>query len=568
MVKAETATPVVQRPERLERRSGSSAPAPEGAHGCAPALQAERLGLLARPAVSVDGERRIEDWIASNLELDLPVETMPRTIWDRLIGHLPSLRRGPSPRRREGDPETAVADWTRFRIAYKRGITVVRLVDRALVKESQVRELASDLLDLIEAGNSRIVLNFHRVERLASWVVVLADEAHRRCQAADGGALKLCGLEPHLAAIFAIAGVGVEIECHPDETAALESPWPEPSRPRALPVEILLALTAEADVAPLCGGAPSQTAETPGPRLAGCSRPTPPTTATAAAPSDATVSLLVQIGGTAGRAVAVGGPRFLIGRGRDCHLRLGSAMVSKRHAAIERRDGRIVLRDLGSTNGTVVNGRVLRRQGTDLHDGDRIQIGPVVCTLGIRATREPVPEVDAEVLGWLPDEPAVPRPDPQQAQPDPQEAQPTDDFPTLGLLEDDPASALRCEHQVIQDVLVVTPRGGDLDNDNAIGLLRSRLWALFQQPLPRQVVVNLEYVGHLSGQAVGVLLAHHLRLDRAGGALRITQARARIMAALHQVRLTMLVECHPTLDEAVLSAWPGPVHRVPAENAP
>ena len=33
------------------------------------------------------------------------------------------------------------------------------------------------------------------------------------------------------------------------------------------------------------------------------------------------------------------------------------------------------------------------------------------------------------------------------------------------------------------------------------------------------VVVNLEYVRHLNAQAIGVLLAHHLRLDRAGGAI-------------------------------------------------
>jgi anti-anti-sigma regulatory factor len=491
------------------------------------------------------------------------------------VHHLGSPDRpppGPAPRpgaaTARGRPEAAFADWTRFRIAYKRGITVVRLVDRTLVRESQVRGLASDLLDLIAAGTSRIVLNFHGVERLGSWVVVLAEEAHRRCQAADGGALKLCGLEPPLAEISAIAGVGAGIECYFDQTVAPESPWPEPSCPRGLPVEVLLALAAGAGVKPLCGGAPSGPAEAQGTRGAGCSELAPSTTAGTAAPADATVSLLVQIGGAPGRAVAVGRSRFLIGRGRDCHLRLGSALVSKRHAAIERRNGRMVLRDLGSTNGTVVNGRVLRGQETDLRDGDRVQIGPVVCTLGIRAPRGPEPEIDAEVLAWLPDEPADAQPDPQEARPDAPEAQATDDFPTGLALGDDPASGLRCEHQVIQVIFVVTPRVGSLNNEDAIGLLRARLWALFRQDLPRHVVVNLEYVGHLSGQAVGVLLAHHLRLERAGGALRIAQARARIMAALHQVRWTMLVECHPTLDEAVLSAWPGRPQGVPAEGAP
>ena len=83
----------------------------------------------------------------------------------------------------------------------------------------------------------------------------------------------------------------------------------------------------------------------------------------------------------------------------------------------------------------------------------------------------------------------------------------------------------------------------------------------FSNSRPRHVVVNLECVRHLNAQAIGVLLAHHLRLDRAGGALRICQAHARLMAMLHHVRLTILVEFHPTLDEAVLAAWPHPHDR-------
>ena len=114
----------------------------------------------------------------------------------------------------------------------------------------------------------------------------------------------------------------------------------------------------------------------------------------------------------------------------------------------------------------------------------------------------------------------------------------------------------RIKDEVIQDVLVITPLLTELDDDESIELLRGHLHALFDQPTPRHVVVNLECVRHLNAQAIGVLLAHHLRLDRAGGALRICQAHARLMAVLHHVRLTILVECHPTLDEAVLAAWP------------
>ena len=56
--------------------------------------------------------------------------------------------------------------------------------------------------------------------------------------------------------------------------------------------------------------------------------------------SECEVSLRVQVGAAKGRSIAIYGPKFVIGRDRSCHLRLGSAMVSKFHSAIELRDGR------------------------------------------------------------------------------------------------------------------------------------------------------------------------------------------------------------------------------------
>jgi anti-anti-sigma factor len=119
--------------------------------------------------------------------------------------------------------------------------------------------------------------------------------------------------------------------------------------------------------------------------------------------------------------------------------------------------------------------------------------------------------------------------------------------------EADPNRRIKVE--VIQEVLVITPQLPELVDEGSNEALRSKLHALFEQPLPRHVVVNLEFVAHLTRQTVALLLAHHLRLDRAGGSLRLCQAHARIIALLDQVRLTMLVDYFPTLDEAVLAAW-------------
>jgi len=61
--------------------------------------------------------------------------------------------------------------------------------------------------------------------------------------------------------------------------------------------------------------------------------------------------------------------------------------VSRRHAAFEIVDGTVVLRDLGGTNGTYVNGERLRR-ARHLVEGDRIDIGPFQLTFdGAALTR-------------------------------------------------------------------------------------------------------------------------------------------------------------------------------------
>jgi predicted component of type VI protein secretion system len=52
---------------------------------------------------------------------------------------------------------------------------------------------------------------------------------------------------------------------------------------------------------------------------------------------------------------------ILIGRQDDCDLRLDHKSVSKTHCVLVKTDGLLLLRDLGSTNGTRVNGTRVRR---------------------------------------------------------------------------------------------------------------------------------------------------------------------------------------------------------------
>lgn len=67
------------------------------------------------------------------------------------------------------------------------------------------------------------------------------------------------------------------------------------------------------------------------------------------------------------------GPTSLLGRGADCDIVLDDDGASRHHARVVRVDGRYWLHDLGSTNGTWVNG--LRVEKCALGNGDVVQIG-------------------------------------------------------------------------------------------------------------------------------------------------------------------------------------------------
>ena len=65
-----------------------------------------------------------------------------------------------------------------------------------------------------------------------------------------------------------------------------------------------------------------------------------------------------------------------IGRSSSCDLVVDDDSVSRRHAEIALRGGVCVIRDLGSCNGTMVNGRTVQR--ARLRRGDELQLGETV----------------------------------------------------------------------------------------------------------------------------------------------------------------------------------------------
>jgi pSer/pThr/pTyr-binding forkhead associated (FHA) protein len=74
------------------------------------------------------------------------------------------------------------------------------------------------------------------------------------------------------------------------------------------------------------------------------------------------------------REVAVTEAEFLVGRASDCNLRLVGTAVSRHHCIIRLAGGDATLVDLGSSNGTYLNGQRVRSQAA-LHSGDELRIG-------------------------------------------------------------------------------------------------------------------------------------------------------------------------------------------------
>lgn len=85
-----------------------------------------------------------------------------------------------------------------------------------------------------------------------------------------------------------------------------------------------------------------------------------------------------------GQVIPLNRRKFLIGREQDCQLRPNSEMVSRHHCVFSVDDFSVRLRDLGSTNGTLVNGERIRKE-TVLSSGDRIVIGNLEFELVVRA---------------------------------------------------------------------------------------------------------------------------------------------------------------------------------------
>jgi serine phosphatase RsbU (regulator of sigma subunit) len=91
-------------------------------------------------------------------------------------------------------------------------------------------------------------------------------------------------------------------------------------------------------------------------------------------------------------------PRLVIGRASKNDIQIADATISKEHAEIIVESGRARIRDLGSRNGTRVNG-IDAREALAIQPGDRVEIGHLPLAISVDAPSRPLALNDRTVLG-------------------------------------------------------------------------------------------------------------------------------------------------------------------------
>jgi pSer/pThr/pTyr-binding forkhead associated (FHA) protein len=89
------------------------------------------------------------------------------------------------------------------------------------------------------------------------------------------------------------------------------------------------------------------------------------------------VKLVVLSGRPQGKSLLFPVGAYMFGRGTECHIRPNSELVSRQHCQLLVSEEKAILKDLGSRNGTLLNGEAVVGE-RPLNEGDHLQVGPLV----------------------------------------------------------------------------------------------------------------------------------------------------------------------------------------------
>ncbi|MFM7034226.1 MAG: FHA domain-containing protein [Planctomycetia bacterium] len=121
-----------------------------------------------------------------------------------------------------------------------------------------------------------------------------------------------------------------------------------------------------------------------------------------------TTKLVIVSGKSAGKTIAIKRDQLLVGRAEECDVRPLSDEVSRRHCAVRIEPDVVWVEDLGSRNGTFVNGNKITEK-TKVFDGDVIKVGNLELRVSGGTERKETPAAaspaswndEDEVSRWL-----------------------------------------------------------------------------------------------------------------------------------------------------------------------
>ncbi len=116
-------------------------------------------------------------------------------------------------------------------------------------------------------------------------------------------------------------------------------------------------------------------------------------------------------GPMSGQTIDLSDGILLIGREADCQVRLPCDFVSRHHCALQLADLTLRIRDLGSKNGTYVNGRRIGTSESILLQDDLVAVGTTSFLIDLVQQLVPLPDTRLCDTGTVDADPAPPKPE-------------------------------------------------------------------------------------------------------------------------------------------------------------
>ena len=120
--------------------------------------------------------------------------------------------------------------------------------------------------------------------------------------------------------------------------------------------------------------------------------------------------LIILSGKHQGKRLTLPQGEAIIGRDETCQIRLATNEISRQHCRLVCEEDHVVVYDLGSRNGTLINDVAIHGQA-ELQPGDTLRVGPVAFQLAGKksATTTPAQKspTDDSIMDWLADEEAA-----------------------------------------------------------------------------------------------------------------------------------------------------------------